>query len=156
MLHACSLIFNYHLCSFPIHCICSLLSATSPLTFSLHPVVLHFLFFNPHSPQEVASPCPPSLLLLPFFLFHIWSGSCGWPGFSGVGRCGGKKKRRRRRRWLSFEEAINCKAQGTVKEKKRFDTKCALLKKKKKFEPNLLGFSQSIYHTVSLCTIKLY
>lgn len=43
-------------------------------------------------PQEVASPCPSSLLLLPFFLFHIWPGSCGWPGFSGVGRCGGEEE----------------------------------------------------------------
>lgn len=58
-------------------------------TFSfLHPI-LPSLSFNLHSPQEVASPCPPALLLLPFFPFHIWSGSCGWPGFSGVGGCGG-------------------------------------------------------------------
>lgn len=90
------------------------------------------LFFNPHSPQEMASPCPPSLLLLSFFLFHIWSGSCGWPGFSGAGkgRCGGKKRSRRRGRGGGFKEAINCKAQGTVKEKKRFDTKSALWKKR--------------------------
>ncbi|KAM7399150.1 hypothetical protein PAMP_018439 [Pampus punctatissimus] len=48
-------------------------------------------------------------------------GSVGWEGVEGRrrrrgeggGGAGGKG------RWLSFEEAINCKAQGTVKEKKR-------------------------------------
>lgn len=54
-------------------------------------------------------------------------------------------------RWLSFEEAINCKAQGI--ERKRFEGKKEHCEKK--FKPNLFSFSQSIYHTVSMCTIKL-
>lgn len=43
-------------------------------------------------------------------------GSFGWEGVEGRG--GGRVR--------GFEETINCKAQGTVKEKKIFDTECAL------------------------------
>lgn len=56
-------------------------SLSSPLSFSIliprrrWPLpVLHLFFFS-------------------FFLFHIWSGSCGWPGFSGVGREGVEGRR---------------------------------------------------------------
>lgn len=41
-------------------------------------------------------------------------GSVGWEGVEGRRGEGGGW-----RWWLSFEEAINCKAQGTVKEKKK-------------------------------------
>ena len=54
----------------------------------------------------------------------MWRGRRGGGGGEGGEGGGGGGWRW----WLSFEEAINCKAQGTVKEKKRerFDTKCAL------------------------------
>lgn len=63
------------------------------------PAFLHPLRFSPHSPQEVASLCPPSLLILPFLLFHIWSGSCGWPGFSGVGKVWREEEKREEEKW---------------------------------------------------------
>lgn len=84
--------------------------------FVFHTFLTHSLPFNPHSPQEVASPCPPSLLLLSFTSGQAavaGQGSVGWEGVEGRrGEGGGCWW------WLSFEEAINCKAQGTVKEKK--------------------------------------
>lgn len=49
-------------------------------------------------------------------------------------------------------EAINCKAHGTVKEKKLFDTKCALWGKKK--DLTKFQFLSVDHYTVSMCTNK--
>lgn len=54
-------------------------------------------------------------------------GSVGWEGVEGRREEGGAGGGGGGCWWLSFEEAINCKAQGTVKrKKKRFDTERAL------------------------------
>lgn len=85
MLYACSLTFDYQLCYSIILHISSLLSATFPLPPFLHPLLLHSLCFNPHSPAggglslSSVSPSPP-FLSLSHLVRQLWLARVQWGG----------------------------------------------------------------------------
>lgn len=124
MLYACSLTFDYQLCYsiFPILSISSLLSATSPSpSFSPYlpsPLSLFQSSFPAGGGLSLSSISPSSSLLsLPHLVRQLWLARVQWGG--KVWREEEEKEKEGGGGGRVFKEAINCKAQGTVKKKKK-------------------------------------
>ena len=106
----------------------------------------------------MASPCPPSLPLLPVSFSSTsgqaavaGQGSVGWEGVEGKKRRRRWRRRRRRRRRrvavvVEFWGGYQLQSPGHSKRKKRerFDTKCALWKKKSLNQISSVSLSLSI------------